>query len=262
MMERELTVIIIEDDVEACNNYKVCIDAVSGMKLSAMTNNSFQAIDLVKEWLPDAVILDLELNEGQGTGFKFMQELNNLDLPYKPFILISTNNSSQISYDYARELGADFIMSKHQPGYSENAVIELLSTMRLTIQANRSMLKSEIRKLEAQDISRKNLIRIVARELDVIGISPKAVGYRYLLDAIVLIIEGTTHNISTILGQKYHKTNTSVERAMQGAIDKTWRTMDIDMLSHHYKARIHSQKGVPTVTEFIFYYANKIEMYR
>ncbi|MCH5279893.1 MAG: response regulator [Lachnospiraceae bacterium] len=261
-MERELTVILIEDDAEACDNYKVCIDAAMGIKLSAITNNSFQAIDLVKEWLPDAIILDLELNEGKGSGLKFMQELNNLDLSYKPFIMISTNNSSQITYDYARELGADFIMSKHQPGYSENAVIELLTTMRLTIQANRSMLKSEIRKLEAQDISRKNLIRLVAREMDVIGISPKAVGYRYLIDAIVLVVEGTTHNLATIIGQKYQKTNTSVERAMQGAIDKTWRTSDIDMLSHHYKAKIHSQKGIPTVTEFVFYYANKIEFYR
>lgn len=261
-MERQLTVILIEDDVEACNNYKVCIDAVPDIKLSAVTNNSFQAIDLVKEWLPDAVILDLELHEGQGTGLKFMQELSTLELPYKPYILVSTNNSSPVTYDFAREWGADFIMSKHQPGYSENAVIELLSTMRITIQSNRGMLKSEIRKLESEDISRKNLQRLVQRELDTIGISPKAVGYRYLMDAIVLVVEGTTHNISTILGQKYHKTNASIERAMQSAIDKTWRTMDIEMLLHHYKARIHSAKGVPTVTEFVFYYAKKIEMYR
>lgn len=261
-MERQLTIILIEDDIETCNNYQICIDAVPELKLSAVTNNAFQAIDLVKEWLPDAIILDLELHEGQGTGLKFMQELNSLDLPYKPYILVSTNNSSPVTYDFAREWGADFIMSKHQPGYTENSVIELLSTMRIAIQTNRGMIKSEGRRLESEDISKKNLQRLVKRELDTIGISPKAVGYRYLMDAIVLVVEGTTHNLSTILGQKYNKTNSSIERAMQSAIDKTWRTVDIETLLQHYKAHVRSSKGVPTVTEFIFYYAQKVEMYR
>lgn len=261
-MEQELTVILVEDDEEACNNYKMCIDAVPNMRLSAVTNSSIQAIDLVKEWLPDAIILDLELHEGQGTGLQFIQDLSTLDLPYKPYILISTNNSSRITYDYAREWGADFIMSKHKPGYSEDSVVELLSKMRITILSSHGTSKSELKKLESRDISRKSLQRLVQRELDTIGISPKAVGYRYLTDAIILVAEGETHNISTILGEKYHKSNGSIDRAMQNAIDRAWRTTDIDVLLHHYTARIQSSKGVPTLTEFIYYYAQKVETYR
>ena len=59
--------------------------------------------------------------------------------------------------------------------------------------------------------------------------------------------------------QKYGKTDSSVERAMQNAINRAWRNSDIDELLTHYKAKISSDKGVPTLTEFIHYYANKIK---
>ena len=46
---------------------------------------------------------------------------------------------------------------------------------------------------------------------------------------------------------------------MQNAINKAWRTTDIEDLSINYTARISSEKGVPTMTEFIYYYADKLK---
>lgn len=63
-----------------------------------------------------------------------------------------------------------------------------------------------------------------------------------------------------MLGEKYKKSDASIERAMQNAINRAWRTSDIDDLLTYYTARIQSQKGVPTIMEFIFYYANKIHI--
>jgi flavin-binding protein dodecin len=51
-------------------------------------------------------------------------------------------------------------------------------------------------------------------------------------------------NLCNVIGQKYGKTESSVERAMQNAINKAWRTCDIDDLLHYYTARISSDKGV------------------
>ena len=45
---------------------------------------------------------------------------------------------------------------------------------------------------------------------------------------------------------------------MQNAINRAWKTTDIDDLLRYYEARINSERGVPTSTEFIYYYANKI----
>lgn len=46
---------------------------------------------------------------------------------------------------------------------------------------------------------------------------------------------------------------------MQNAIAKTWRTAPIDDLLKFYTAKINSEKGVPTITEFVYYYANKLK---
>ena len=43
------------------------------------------------------------------------------------------------------------------------------------------------------------------------------------------------------------------------AINNAWRSTSIDDLMMHYKARINYETGVPTPTEFIYYYKDKIK---
>ena len=45
---------------------------------------------------------------------------------------------------------------------------------------------------------------------------------------------------------------------MQNAINRTWAGADKDELLSHYTAKIKSRKGVPTITEFIYFYAQKL----
>ena len=118
---------------------------------------------------------------------------------------------------------------------------------------------SKITATEPSESKDKRLIQKIQHELNLIGISPKVVGYRYLTDAILATINEPNTHIFKMLGEKYKKTDASIERAMQNAINRAWRTSDIDDLLTYYTARIHSQKGVPTIMEFIFYYANKIQ---
>ncbi|MGN0131251.1 MAG: sporulation initiation factor Spo0A C-terminal domain-containing protein, partial [Lachnospiraceae bacterium] len=256
--ESKMNIILIEDDPVTCQNFMKYIETIDDMALIEITNNSYRALELVKECLPDAVILDLELNNGEGNGLLFLQELKQSSISPLPYILVTTNISSSTTYDYAHKFGADFIMSKHQENYSEKNAVNLLLMMKDIIQSRRKNITANKSDRPVPSSRERQWQRMIARELDFIGISPKAVGYRYLSDAILLIIQGETNNISGALGEKYQKTNSSVERAMQNAINKAWRGNDIDELLLHYKARISSEKGVPTLTEFIHYYANKI----
>ena len=61
------------------------------------------------------------------------------------------------------------------------------------------------------------------------------------------------------IAKKYQKTSASVERAMQNAIDRAWKTTDITTLEEHFRAYVNPTKGVPTLTEFIYYYADKVK---
>lgn len=51
----------------------------------------------------------------------------------------------------------------------------------------------------------------------------------------------------------------TISRAMQNAILYAWRISAIEDLTTYYTAKINYETGVPTPTEFIYYYANKIK---
>ena len=258
-MDRKLSVLLVEDDQDTCKDITEYTEEIEDLSLIGVTNNSKKAIEYVQDYIPDAVILDLELHRGAGNGISFLQDLRQLSIPNFPYVLVTTNNSSWVTYEYARKLGADFIMSKHQSGYSSQSAIDFINTMKEMILNRKSTNDGVPVTTESEEQKKKRLVRKICYELDRVGISPKAVGYKYLIDAISITIKKPQTNLCAVIAAKYCKTDSSVERAMQNAINRTWRTSCIDDLLMYYTAKINSEKGVPTITEFVFYYANKIK---
>ena len=259
MDDKMLNILIIEDDVAACRELRRHIEKFETLKLIDITSDSNKGIELVKSVLPDVIILDIELNRGTGNGIMFLAKLNALNLSLRPYILITTNNSSYVTYESARDLGADFIMYKHKPDYSAQYVVEFIRMIQPSLLNRKPAITED---LSEEDSYEKNLPiynRRVYRELNLVGISPKNIGYRYLADAILLIIKDSSVNVYRELAEMHKKSDASVERAMQNAINRAWRHSDIEELLAHYTARIRSEKGVPTTLEFVFYYANKIK---
>lgn len=258
-MERKLSILLVEDDEKACDAIKQYIDDLDDVSLVGIVNNSEKALEYVTNCLPEAVILDLELHQGSGNGLLFLNELKQLNLAFSPFILVTTNNSSSVIYEYAHQSGADFIMAKHQADYSAKKVVDFLRIMKSTIFNRIASKAPEHNTTESPEQKSKRIARRISLELDYVGISPKYVGYKYLSDAIQLVIKEPANKLCAIIGAKYGKTESSVERAMQNAIDKAWRTSNIEDLIAHYTAKISPEKGKPTITEFVCYYANKIK---
>lgn len=257
-MEEKLEILLIEDDPEACRDLTEQILDTEDMILIGVTNNAYKALDLIKDHLPDAIILDLELHLGTGNGLYVLQELQMLSLAKAPYILVTTNNSSTTTYELARKLGADFIMSKHQEGYSNKGVLDFLRITRPVIINAHRKTASEPTTEETIEQQNRRLRRRISTELDYVGINPKSIGYNYLIDAIIIMMKQPTQNLCTIIAQQYGKSEPSIERAMQNAINRAWKMSNINDLLDHYTAKINSAKGSPTITEFICYYANKL----
>lgn len=256
-MDKKLEILLVEDDQTACKEIIQEIDNnPDDFTLIGITNNSARAFQYVKEVCPDAVILDLELHHGGGDGLEFLKQIKESHPSRIPFVLVTTNNISEITHAVARELGADFIMTKNQEGYSAKSVLEFLKITKSVILNRRKQAQSS--GYESPTQAAKRLQRRICLELDKVGISAKAIGYTYLIDAITMTVKEPTQHICDKIGEKYRKSATSVERAMQNAINRAWNTSDIDDLLANYTARIKSDKGVPTITEFIFFYAQKI----
>ena len=171
---------------------------------------------------------------------------------------VTTNNTSTTTYEYVRQMGVDFIMSKHQDDYSSERAVEFLAMMKeIILEKGRQAFPEAAVSPEQRN---KRLMQRIASELNLLGVSPKAIGYRYLQDAILLAVKGEEGNLSRKVAEKNGKTTASVERAIQNAINRTWNASDPEELLLHYTARIHSERGVPTLTEFIYYYANKLRL--
>lgn len=259
-MEKRLEILLVEDDANTCREIVQEADNnPDDFFIIGVTNNSACAYRYITEEYPDAVILDLELHQGGGNGLELLNQIKESHLAKKPFFLITTNNISPFTHKIARESGADFIMTKNQVGYSAKTVLDFLKITKSVILSRKDQKNSTTDESPTQ--KSKRIQRLIYSELNKIGISPKSVGYQYLADAIEITMQNPVQHICNVIGFKYGKSENSVERAMQNAINCAWRTSDIDDLLTNYTARIKSDKGAPTLTEFIFYYATKIKNY-
>ena len=264
-MQANINVMIVEDDPSVCRSFAKCFEKTDGITLVKTTASVPDALLYIREQRPDAVILDLELHSGVGNGISFLTSLRQMPASLRPYVLVNTNNSSQTTYDIVRALGAGFVMYKHQEGYSPEAVAEILLSMSVLQQNGSSSSNvttagtfSNGTPDQTEDENNKELTRRICSALNSVSISPKAVGYRYLTEAIEIFVDEPVTNVSLIIGRRHGKTEASVERAMQNAINRAWASEDMDKLLANYTAHIHSKKAVPTVTEFICYFANKI----
>lgn len=252
--QHELTVLLVEDDKFACDEIRDYIDQLDDMRLVGVTDDGNEALDMVKYHVPDAIILDLELHQGGGNGLIFLSKLHDMGLEKLPYVLITTQNTSNVTLEAARQLGADFIITKYEKDYSGQKPVELLRMMRNAIQ--RHSTPDTTPPITPAEQNRKLTIRI-HRELDAVGISPKAIGYEYLTEAIIIATKETIPNLARQIAIKHGKTPASVERAMQNAINRAWSNGNPEELARNYTAVINYERGVPTLTEFIYHYANK-----
>lgn len=258
MMKKKLTLLLIEDDAATCKEMEEYFVTCEDMVLIESTNDANIGLKLVSAYLPNVILLDLELHFGSGNGLMFLDQLKQEKLPQIPFIIVVTQNMSEYILSQARELGADFIITKYDPCYSPDYIASTIRLMQGAIVRKNTSVAQHVNATPAQ---LENLVEMrIQREMELIGINPKNKGFNYLVDAIVLYMKDPSINISRALVGKYKKTDKSIERAMQNAIKRAWDTNDIDDLLKYYTARIRPDKGFPTLMEFICYYSNRIKM--
>jgi len=97
-------------------------------------------------------------------------------------------------------------------------------------------------------------------ELNLIGISSRLKGRKIIYDALMYLLqeENDLEMVYNFLVDKYKRANSSICRTMQTAIYNAWRSSPIEEIELHYAAKYSHERGVPTPTEFLFYYKDKI----
>ena len=257
MNKRLMKVLIIEDDESECQIYKNIIKDRDDIELVAITNSSIDGIEDYKLYKPDSIILDLELNDGEGSGFDFIEKINNEIYGNRPKIVVTTNVHSDVVYDFCHKNNIDFIFYKKQKNYSQEHILNTLLLIN-NYDNNKNIVNMEKDEEALEDIIRNK----INKELDLIGVSIHLNGRKYLCDAIYFVLQNSEDSHISIVQHlvgKYKKSSSTISRAMQNAIIHAWRITPIEDLTMYYTARINYETGIPTPTELIYYYADKIK---
>ena len=100
MENKPMSLLLIEDDEYECARFKSYIETLDNVKLVGVTSSSDQGIEYFKTYLPEAIVLDIELHKGQGSGIEFIEQLKNIIAEFRPIIVVTTNASSSILYAF------------------------------------------------------------------------------------------------------------------------------------------------------------------
>ena len=259
MEVKPMKILIIEDDINDCNNFINCIKNRNDIELVGLTDSDVEGLKYVKLKRPEGIILDLELNNsktGNADSLQFFSKLKNLKLNYEPIVIVTTHVKSRITYDILHREGAALILYKDHPGYSCDNVLNTFINLR-KIEPTKTV---ETIKEELED-SRNKISECINHELDLIGVTAKLKGRKYIHDAIFYLIENENSNINVIqhLTKIYKKSGTTITNGIQNAIIHAWRVSAIEDLETYYTARVNYETGIPTPMEFIYYYVDKIK---
>ena len=109
--------------------------------------------------------------------------------------------------------------------------------------------------LKTTVVKHEGLQNVYIQKLDKLGMKLSLKGRKYLLDALVLLNEGTDRkHLFEAITAKYNRSEESVRIAMKRAIQTTWNSAPDDILQQSYTAKLSPGKTVPTVMEFLYYY--------
>ena len=259
MESKPMKILIIEDDINDCNDFVNCIKKRKDIELVALTDSDIEGLKYVKMKHPEGVVLDLELNNsttGNTDSLEFLSNLRKLNLNYQPIIIVTTHVNSKRTYDILHRNGVDLILYKDHPNYSCDYVLnKFLSLRTLMPEKTLNMLKEELKENE------NKISDCIYHELDLIGVTPKLKGRQYIHDAILYLIQNEDSNTNVIryLTKVYKKSGNTITNGIQNAIIHAWRVSAIEDLTTYYTARVNYETGIPTPMEFIYYYVDKIK---
>ena len=259
MESKPMKILLIEDEINDCNNFINCVKSRKDVELVAVTDSDVDGLRYVQTKGPEGIVLDLELNNsttGNTDSLDFLSNLKRLKLNYEPIVIVTTHVNSKRTYEILHRSGVDLILYKDHPQYSCNLVLNhFINLRKIPIERSAS---------SVEDILKENKDKIsdcINHELGLIGITSNLKGRKYIHDAILYLIQNEDSDVNVIkyLTSIHKKSATTVTNGIQNAIYHAWRTSPIEELTKYYTARVNYETGIPTTMEFLYYYRDKIK---
>lgn len=254
-------VLIVEDEAEIYEPLRDCINSAEDFEVLAVTDSSIKAYQLVKTGLPDVVIVDLQLREGDGLPLLKKIRDPKYPLAIRPYLLVLTKFDTTPIIDKLRAGYADYALQKFNKLYDPNLILEHLDFMKDQFFRN---LDPEPPQVDSE-LEIEQLIRArIDSELDQYYIAQGNQARVYLAEIIYKAVIVPTHekfHITHVYAQlakqyetKPHNINMAIFRMLQTAFAKT-ASQDLERI---YTPYIDIGRCAPKTNEFVSYTARKI----
>lgn len=251
-MEQVIDILLVEDDKNMCEAFEFCIQKKKQFRLAAQTGKQHEGLELLRKGKMGVVILDLELDEGDG--INFLTDMNELGIE-KPLVVVITNSRSEITLECIRAKGVDFICQKCNESYSPEMVLSIIEQ---TYPFRRRQVSTQMKVISYQQsqekIYQKNRIE---EELAYLGFKINSRATGYLVDAIQYIaferkeLDCEMKEIYSIVAEKNKTKDVNVEKAIRDNIERTWIKTKPERLEKYYPYPTSKGSGAPTNMEFI-----------
>lgn len=248
-MDKALKLLMTETSPELCCLCKEMLPQQS-IDVSVCPRNGAVAYSEVIKRQPDAVLLDVFMPGMDAFSLKNKFD-DNFPQSQTHFYVTGTFQNEDIERE-VMESGFDFYFLK--PFDVGDFASRLLSD------AGRGG-DSEAGTLLAEEDMVTDMLRTI-------GVPAHIKGYRFLRDAIVMVIEqpdlinAVTKVLYPDIAGAHDTTASRVERAIRHAIEVAWDRGDIEVLNYYFGSTVHSLRGKPTNSEFIAMLADWVTMSR
>lgn len=251
-MEQLIEVLLVEDDKYTCEAFEFCIHRNKKFHLAAKTGKQSEGLEILKRGNIGAVILDLELDEGDGINFLTCMKQLNIE---QPLVVVITNNQSEITMDCVHSLGVAFIYQKCNESYSPEVVLSIIEHT-YPFRQRKTSPQMKVITYQRNQEERYQRDRI-EEELKLLGFKLNTRATGYLVDAIhytAFEIRGRDFEMKEVYSVVAGKNNTkdvNVEKAIRDNIERTWMKTNPKQLELYYPFQISKESGTPTNMEFI-----------
>ena len=248
--------LISSDDREFINQ---CVTAVKfyGFEPVIARKNGYDILEKAMELRPDVIFCEAFMPklDIQGVIAYLKKEVPN----YKPIYLSCMSFDNDSIEQELLESGVSYVFVKPFD-------IKMMAHRAKFFYSGKKIEVAQMEMLEERPIKTQNLEIMITDVIHQIGVPAHIKGYRYLRDAITLVVNdyNVIGSITKVLYPTVAKMNDTtasrVERAIRHAIEVAWDRGDLDILNSYFGYTIHNGKGKPTNSEFIAMLADKIRL--
>jgi len=259
--EKRYKVLIVEDKPTYSEPLRMCIKQDESFEVLAVTDSVRDAFKLVKTGLPDAIIVDLQLAEGDG--FDLLNQIHGAkeSLSVFPYILVTTKFNSETVMEILCDGLADYVFSKSNLSYSPEEILKHLRLLSKQFYRNR---KPETQLINTALEKEAMLRKRIANELNQYYLNQGSQGIEFLIEIIYRVIQlPKTEKIQIghyyiEIGKLYNTTPNTIDMSIRRLLNGAFLRTAQEDLERLYTPYVDIGRGAPRNKEFIVYVADKI----